>query len=126
MLLSPHVNKLRTNCSNCILLANGVSVADIANLIVLKSNNQWSLSIDLHVYNKSQQSRLYDAAKAGLNNPLITASDYLLESTTSHCYFDILHRSLLTNINKQHNSLPTVNEKYFKELNYKSKDIENN
>ena len=57
---------------------------------------------------------------------MITTSDYPLESTTSHCYFDILRKSLVTNINKQHNSLPTVNEKHFKKLNYNSKDMENN
>jgi len=93
--LSPHVNTLRTNCSNCFLLNGMVSAADVAHLIVYNKNNQSILSIDLNVYNKNQQFRLYDSTKQGQDNLLIITSDYLFDQTKSHSYFDILQKSLV-------------------------------
>ena len=104
-LLSPYITSLRTNCSKCFILNNELSVADIAHLIVRKKNDQWSLSVDLHVYCKNQQLRLYDSVKIGLNNPLTTTSDYPFQQTMSHCYFDILRKSLITNTNNIHSRL---------------------
>jgi len=112
--LSPHVNTIRTNCSNCFLLNGMVSAADVAHLIVYNKNNESILSIDLNVYNKNQQFRLYDSNKQGQNNPLITTSDYPFDQTKSHCYFDILRKSLVTNITDKDLPLITLeNEQLF-------------
>ncbi|CAF3245724.1 unnamed protein product, partial [Rotaria sp. Silwood2] len=130
-LLSPHITKLRTNCSNCFILNKEVSVADIAHLIVRKKNDQWSLSVDLHVYCKNQQFRLYDSIKIGSNNPLTTTSNYPFQQTKSHCYFDILRKSLITNTSSIHTSLIILKDKYLfrtqtpLRLNYESIHIDN-
>ncbi|CAF4969149.1 unnamed protein product, partial [Rotaria sp. Silwood1] len=110
---------------------NEVSVADIAHLIVRKKNNQWSLSVDLHVYCKNQQFRLYDSIKIGSNNPLTITSDYPFQQTKSHCCFDILRKSLITNTASIHTSLLVLKDKYLfhtqtpLRLNYESIHIEN-
>jgi len=70
----------------------------MAHSIVRNKKNEWSLPIDLHVYCKSQQFRLYHSIKNGLNNPLITTPNYPFEQTKSHCYFDILQKSPITNV----------------------------
>ncbi|CAF5022767.1 unnamed protein product, partial [Rotaria sp. Silwood1] len=98
-LLSPHINHLRVNCSQCFILNNEISIADVAYLIVCNKKKEWSLCVDLNVYSKNQQFRLYDSSKSGLNNPLTTTLDYPFEQSKSYSYFDILHKSLITNIN---------------------------
>jgi hypothetical protein len=96
-ILSPYILQLRANCSKCFILNNEISVADIAHLIVSNRRNEWSLSIDLHVYTKNQQFRLYDSNKYGLNNPLLTTPNYPFEPTNTHSYFAILRKSIITN-----------------------------
>ncbi|CAF3678217.1 unnamed protein product [Rotaria sp. Silwood1] len=98
-LLSPHINHLRVNCSQCFILNDEISIADVAYLIVCNKKKEWSLCVDLNVYSKNQQFRLYDSSKSGLNNPLTTTLDYPFEQSKSYSYFDILHKSLITNIN---------------------------
>jgi hypothetical protein len=111
--LSIHINQLRVNCSKCFIINDEISAADIAHLIVCNRKNEWSLSIDLHVYSKNQEFRLYDSIKNGLNNPLITISDYPLEQSEFLCYFDILRKSLITNINNIHVPLVTLKDEHF-------------
>ncbi len=74
-LLSPYVTELRANCSNCFILNDMMSAADIAHLLICNKKNEWMLSVDLYVYSKNQQFRLYDSIKTGQNNPLIMTSE---------------------------------------------------
>lgn len=99
LFLSPHVSVLRSSCSNCWLINEIINVPDVANLIVYNKKKNWSLSVDLFVYSKNQQFRLYDSKKAGSNNSLHTTSDYPFEEIKSHSYFDILRKSIITNVN---------------------------
>ncbi|CAF2824677.1 unnamed protein product, partial [Rotaria sp. Silwood2] len=101
-LLSPHINYLRVNCSQCFILNNEISIADVAYLIVYNKKKEWSLSVDLNVYSKNQQFRLFDSSKSSLDNPLTTTLDYPFEQSKSYSYFDILQKSLITNINNIH------------------------
>jgi hypothetical protein len=105
-LLSPYVTELQTKCSDCFILNDMISAADIAHLIVCNQKDEWVLSVDLHVYSKNQQFRMYDSIKTGQNNPLVMSFEYPFNQTKSHCYFDILHKSLITNVN--HETLPLV------------------
>jgi hypothetical protein len=52
-----------------------MSAADIAHLLICNKKNEWMLSVDLYVYSKNQQFRLYDSIKTGQNNPLIMTSE---------------------------------------------------
>lgn len=97
-MLSPFVLNLRANCSNCHILNGMITAGDIAHMIVSSKKEQWMLSIDLHVYGKNQQFRLFDSMKMCQNNPLSITQDYPFDQTKSHCYFEILRKSLLTNI----------------------------
>ena len=52
--------------------------------------------IDLHVYSKNQQFRLYRCVKYEKNNPLVLCSHYLFATQKDHTDVDILHHSLIT------------------------------
>ena len=97
-MLSPFVLNLRANCSNCYILNGMMTAGEVAHLIVSNKKDQWMLSVDLHVYGKNQQFRLFDSMKMCQNNPLSITQDYPFDQTKSHCYFEILRKSLITNI----------------------------
>ena len=105
-LLTPYVNLLRTSCIECRILSDYLSVADVAYLIVFKSRNNGSLAIDLSVYSRNQQFRLYDCVKRGKKNPLIQSSNFPFCSDMDYSYYDFLGKSLVTKID--HMNLPIV------------------
>ena len=111
--LSPYIHTLRNNCSNCLILNDTISVADFTHLIVHNRKNEYMLSIDLNVYSKNQQFRLYDSTKHGQDNPLILTNDYPFDQLHSHSYFDILRKSLITNINDTNLPLITLDNGRF-------------
>ena len=131
-LLSPYITQIRANCSNCMLLNNEISAADIAYLLVCNKKQEWLLIVDLHVYSRNQQFRTYDAIKTGLNNPLITTNDFPFQQTKSHSYFDILNKSLITNTINIHVPLILLENEYLfnsqtaSKLTFEPIDIKNN
>jgi hypothetical protein len=97
-LLTPYVNILRTNCTQCYILSNCISVAEIAHLFVLNIRNEFTLAIDLNVYSKNQQFRLFGCVKRGKNNPLLPTASYPFIINPEISFFDFLQKSIVTNI----------------------------
>jgi hypothetical protein len=97
---------LRERCVECHLLSNYFNVAEVAHLVVLNVQNEFTLAIDLGVYSKNQQFRLFDCVKKGKNNPLRLSNYFPFYSDCEIPYNDILSRSLLTNIEGK--DLPVV------------------
>lgn len=48
-LVSIRIDTIKTNCSQCFLLNEHLSASDVAQLIVMKNNMNWTLCIDLEV-----------------------------------------------------------------------------
>ncbi|CAF4221896.1 unnamed protein product [Rotaria magnacalcarata] len=70
ILLKPYVNTLRTCCIQCQLYIGYITIAEFSHLLVLDKQNQLTLAVDLNVYCKNQQFRLFDSVKLGKTNPL--------------------------------------------------------
>jgi hypothetical protein len=96
-LLIPHINILRTQCIECHLLSTLLSVAEIANLLVLNKRNEFTLAIDLNVYSKNQQFRLFDCVKRGKKNSLLQSTSFPFQGASEMSYFDLLQKSIVTN-----------------------------
>ena len=60
--LTPYVNILRLHCTACHILSNSITTAEIAYLLVLNTQNEFTVAIDLNVYYKNQQFRLFNCA----------------------------------------------------------------
>lgn len=101
-LLTPYIHTLRTKCTNCHLLSDYISIAEISHLMVLNKQNQLTLAIDMHVYSKNQQFRLFDSIKKNKNNPLVLSTYYPFNNCTTNSYFDIIEKSLVTNTKNIH------------------------
>ncbi|CAF3372098.1 unnamed protein product [Rotaria socialis] len=97
ILLTPYVNTLRTCCIQCQLHIGYITIAEFAHLLVLDKQKHLNLAIDLNVYCKNQQFRLFDSIKIGKRNPL-RQSTYFPFNNSQDSYFDVLRKSLLTYI----------------------------
>lgn len=121
VLLTPYVNVLRYHCHGCQLFSGILTVAEVAHLLVWNSRNQLSLSIDLGVYSKNQQFRLFHCVKKGKNNPLLFCQDFPFYSRFEMSYNDMLGKSIVTNI--QDEDMPIVilenNQFVYKHMNTK-------
>ncbi|CAF1279589.1 unnamed protein product [Adineta steineri] len=98
--LSPYIDILRVNCTKCYLSNSYIQIAEIAHLIVRNRQNKWSLAIDLNVYSKNQQFRLFDCVKRGENNFLLQSINFPFYNHSTIPYDEVLEQSLITyNIN---------------------------
>ncbi|CAF4023524.1 unnamed protein product [Rotaria magnacalcarata] len=97
ILLKPYVNTLRTCCIQCQLYIGYITIAEFSHLLVLDKQNQLTLAVDLNVYCKNQQFRLFDSVKLGKTNPL-RQSTYFPFNNSEVSYFNVLRKSLLTYI----------------------------
>ncbi|CAF4099861.1 unnamed protein product [Adineta steineri] len=98
--LSPYIDILRVNCTKCYLPNSYIQIAEIAHLIVRNKQNQWTLAIDLNVYSKHQQFRLFDCVKRGENNFLVQSINFPFYNHSTIPYDEVLQQSLITyNIN---------------------------
>jgi hypothetical protein len=104
--LTPFVQDIRLRCSNCLVWCGFISAADISHLLVNDQRNFPSLSIDLHVYSRNQQIRLYDCVKFESNYPLKTCEQYRFISPMLLSYGDIARKSLITNVSER--QLPII------------------
>ena len=95
-LLSPHVNELRTQCINCHISNTNFNIREIMSLMVLNKQKQWSLAIDLNVYHRNQQFRLFDCVKQGKNNPLRQTTLFPFYNQTELLYSQVLTKSIIT------------------------------
>ena len=99
-LLTPFAQDIRVRCSNCLVWCGFISAADIAHLLVNDNRNLPTVSIDLHVYSKNQQIRLYDCVKFESNNPLIRCEQYRFHSTELLSNGGIARKSIITNLSE--------------------------
>ncbi len=109
-ILSPFVDTLRNHCIACNSSIPTVFIADIAHLFVRNKINKWTLAIDLNVYSKNQQFRLFNCVKYGKTNPLVTSTKFPFNSQLNLSEYDLLHKSLITFI--ENGNIPII---YFKE-----------
>lgn len=107
--LVPHINTLRKHCTSCQLSIPYISVADVAHLLVRNKTNQWTLVIDINVYSKNQQFRLFNCVKYGKNNPLIPSITFPFHYQLNFSLSDFLQKSLITFI--EDHEIPKI---YFK------------
>lgn len=107
-LISPYINIFRTECTQCILHSYYISVSEASHLLISNKHKQLTLAIDLHVYSKNQQFRLYDSIKKGKNNPLITTMNFPFDENTKHSYFDILQKSIVSHTEQK--NVPIIYE----------------
>jgi len=89
---------LRQRCTEYLLFSGSISVAEITHLLVLNSQNQFTLAIDLNVYCKNQQFRLFDCVNRGKQNALVQSSYFPFYENYENSYYDILQKSIVTNI----------------------------
>ncbi|CAF1380158.1 unnamed protein product [Adineta ricciae] len=95
-IISPHIATLRSQCVQCYLPICHISVSQIAHLVVMNKTNTWTLAIDLSVYSKNQQFRLFDCIKMGKHNVLHQSTIYPFCNQSEIAYRDILTKSLTT------------------------------
>ncbi|UJR12409.1 hypothetical protein I4U23_016586 [Adineta vaga] len=76
--------------SQCYLQSIHVNVSEIAYLLVLNKSSTWTFAIDLNVYSKNQQFRLFDSIKNGKNNPFRQSNLFPFSSQSNLFYDDIL------------------------------------
>jgi len=116
--LTPYIITLRQHCTNCYLFSSSITVAEIAYLLVLNSQHVYTLAIDLNVYSKNQQFRLFDCVKKGKINALHQSSDFPFYENDQNHYFQILQKSIVTNVHQL--NLPIVfleNDQFVCKLN---------
>jgi hypothetical protein len=75
-----------------------ISAANIAHLLVFDRKNLPTLSIDLHVYSKNQQIRLYECVKYQLDNPLTLSDHYPFDVRNTYTHGDMIRKSMITNV----------------------------
>ncbi|CAF2957216.1 unnamed protein product [Rotaria sp. Silwood2] len=83
-LLAPYVNTLRKYCIKCKISIPYVSIADIAYLLVKNKSNEWTIAIDINVYSKHEQFRLFNSVKYGKNNPLVSSTFDKYQTRAQH------------------------------------------
>lgn len=118
LLLTPYINQLRKSCINCKLYDGYITIAEIAHLLVLNKRNQFTTAVDISVYSKHQQFRLFDCVKRGQMNPLTQCSNFPFDNHVQHSCWEILEKSLITHT--QQSNLPIV---YIKDNQFKSKNM---
>ncbi|CAF1495512.1 unnamed protein product [Rotaria magnacalcarata] len=106
-ILSPHITTLRLHCTKCYTFYSHASISEIAHLLVMNKQNQCTLAIDLNVYSKNQQFRLYDCVKQGQNNFLRQSPYFQFNQSFENSYSTLLKKSIIT-YNIEHLNLPVV------------------
>ncbi|CAF3244150.1 unnamed protein product [Rotaria sp. Silwood2] len=112
-ILGPYVNILRKHCTSCTISIPYVSIANISYLLVRSRTDKWTTAIDINVYSKNQQFRLFNSVKYGKNNPLIPSTIFPFDSSLQYSSSDILKKSLITLI--EDHQIPKI---YFKNKNF--------
>ncbi|CAF1292374.1 unnamed protein product [Rotaria sordida] len=109
LLLTPYINILRKCCTNCKLYGGYVTVSEIAHLLVLNKQNEFTTAVDVNVYSQHQQFRLFDCVKRGKMNPLVRSSNFQFHDYVESSYYEILQKSLITYIHQL--NLPIISIK---------------
>lgn len=108
-LLGPHICSMRIRCVNCLIYGKWIYASDIAYLLILNKKHEWTLAVDTHVYSKNQQFRLFNCVKIGQNNAFTQTNDFPFQVGRDHSFDDILHASLITNIQQPNKPLVQFN-----------------
>ncbi|CAF2941401.1 unnamed protein product [Rotaria sp. Silwood2] len=85
-----------------------INVAEIAHLLVLNKQNQWSLAIDLNVYCKNQQFRFFDCTKRRRNNSLLQSNHFSFHQNLEVSYFETLKKKSIVTYNTELSHLPIL------------------
>jgi len=80
---------------------------------VRNKKNKWTIAIDLNVYSKNQQFRLFNSVKYGKNNPLIPSGTFPFDCQSQFTTSNILQKSLISFI--ENDKIPTI---YFKDKRF--------
>ena len=100
--LPPHVNTLQKYCIKFETSIPFISIADIAYLLVQNIRKEWILAIDINVYSKNQQFRLFNSVKYGKNNALLPSPIFPFHSHLQYSFSDLLKKSLITFIDNDY------------------------
>lgn len=104
-ILSPMTLVMRKYCTQCHILMNNIIVSEFAYLLILDEQKQRRLAIDMNVYNKNQQFRMYQAVKIGKNVSFDCSIEYPFDQQSSWTQPEILEKSLIS-YNIQNCNLP--------------------
>ncbi|CAF3228734.1 unnamed protein product [Rotaria socialis] len=80
------------------LVLQAINIAEIAHLLVLNRQNKWTLAIDINVYSRNQQFRLFDCAKHGKTNVLLQSTHHPFSKKSDCSYFQTLEKSVISHI----------------------------
>ncbi|CAF4887899.1 unnamed protein product [Rotaria socialis] len=80
------------------LVLQAINIAEIAHLSVLNRQNKWTLAIDINVYSRNQQFRLFDCAKHGKTNVLLQSTHHPFSKKSDCSYFQTLEKSVISHI----------------------------
>ncbi|CAF1443279.1 unnamed protein product [Adineta steineri] len=95
-LLMPHINLIRTCCARCYICSKYITAAEIAYLLVLNKQNRYTLAIDLSVYTRNQQFRLFNSVKINKTNSLLQTTTFPFDHDSKNFYDEMLKKSLIT------------------------------
>jgi hypothetical protein len=97
-ILAPFAHTIRTQCSHCLVWKGIISAADIAHLLVLDKRDLPTISIDLHVYSRNQQMRLYECVKYDSDHPLTLSSQHPFDIRKTYTHGEMTRKSMITNV----------------------------
>ncbi len=101
-LLVPYIITLRNHCITCQSQFPHVSISDIAHLLIRNRTNKWTVAIDISVYSKNQQFRLFNSIKYGKNIPLVPCITFPFDAQSPLSESELLQKSLITFIEDDH------------------------
>ena len=96
--IKAYIDMLRIHCTNFLIYLDFISVSDIAHLLILNTDDQLSLVIDMNVYSKDQQFRLFDCGKKEQMRSLVYCNLSAFNKRNDMSSTDLLRKSIITNI----------------------------
>lgn len=119
IILTPYIDSLRKCCTNCNLHNSCISVAEVAHLLVRNSDSQVTTAVDMKVYSKNQQFRLFNCVKKNQMNPLVVSNRLPFDNDREFSLTKMLKKSIVTCI--EQSNLPII---YLKDDQFLCKNIE--
>ncbi|CAF1473112.1 unnamed protein product [Adineta ricciae] len=101
-ILSQHVDVLRKQCSSCYFPIPNISISDAAHILVKNKLNEWKLAVDVNVYGKNQQFRLFNCINYGQNNPLTPCESFSFNRENEYSSSQLLYSSMISLNHNQH------------------------
>ena len=96
--IKAYIDMLRIHCTNFLIYSDFIRVSDVAHLLTLNTDDQLSFVIDMNVYSKDQQFRLFDCGKIGQMRSLVYCNLSPFNKRNDMSCTDVLRKSIITNI----------------------------